>query len=177
MKGTTFRIILPQKPELLDGGIETLQQPTQNTPTQNSIAAHNKTYDLAHLSSRALLLAEDNPVNQQIFAKMLEQQGLVCDIVANGALAVERCKTSHYDLILMDCEMPIMNGFDAATAIRIWEANCDKAPVPIIALTGHSQTSVEDRYVKSGMSGYLQKPIKKNQLYQILLTWLDEPKS
>jgi two-component system, sensor histidine kinase and response regulator len=124
-------------------------------------------------SGRRILLAEDNPVNQKVGRGTLEKLGFNVDIVANGADAVEAWGTGRYDLILMDCQMPVMDGYQAAREIRKREA--DRSPIPIVALTADAMQGTEQRCREAGMDDYLTKPLNRGRLWAILGKYLALP--
>jgi signal transduction histidine kinase/ActR/RegA family two-component response regulator len=112
-----------------------------------------------------LLAAEDNPTNQQVLAAVMESLDLDVDIVANGREAVEAWKTGEYDLILMDIQMPVMDGIAAAREIRGAELATGRARTPIIALTANALTHQVAEYMAAGMDGHVAKPIEIAKLY------------
>jgi CheY-like chemotaxis protein len=121
------------------------------------------------LLNKHILLAEDNPVNQQVVLNMLELLGCRVDIAGNGYEAVKAASQSRFDLILMDCQMPQMDGFTAVRRIREQESSMDDAyRVPIVALTANVQKGVKEECMAAGMDDYLSKPFTKKQLYSIL---------
>jgi signal transduction histidine kinase/CheY-like chemotaxis protein len=119
-----------------------------------------------------VLLAEDNPINQQIAVELLAMIGVTVDVAANGQEALDRLAAGRprtYDLILMDLEMPGMDGHAATDAIR---ANPDYDKLPIVAMTAHAIAEVRERCLRAGMQDYLTKPINPNQLYGTLARWV-----
>ena len=125
----------------------------------------------ANLPARGhVLLAEDNPVNQKVGALLLKKLGFGVDVVSNGKEAVEASLLVPYDLILMDCQMPEMNGFEATQAIRKREGN-SRFP-PIIALTANALAGEKEKCLAAGMDDYLAKPIKPENLDEKLEYWL-----
>jgi CheY-like chemotaxis protein/HPt (histidine-containing phosphotransfer) domain-containing protein len=111
-----------------------------------------------------VLLAEDNHINQVVASEILRQAGLLCDVVQNGIQAVEAVKTFDYDAVLMDCQMPEMDGFDAARRIRALEVEgrltaASKRPLPIIALTANAIKGDRERCLEAGMTDHVSKPI------------------
>ena len=113
-----------------------------------------------------ILVAEDNPVNQKVIVRILERMGLRVDVVANGLEAVEAVGRLPYDLVLMDCQMPEMNGFEATAAIRANEH--DGRHLPIVALTAHAMAGEMDRCLKAGMDDYTTKPLRLAELERVL---------
>lgn len=119
-----------------------------------------------------LLLAEDNPVNQEVTVGMLEHFGCSIDVVPNGQEAVDALQRRPYDLVLMDCQMPIMDGLEATRRIRQQQADSGTPPCPIIALTAHARTSDREACLQAGMDDYLSKPFNVEQLATLLQRWL-----
>ena len=107
-------------------------------------------------------MAEDNPVNQKVIVMMLEQAGARVDIAENGRVAVERHQASAYDMILMDCQMPELDGY-AATA-RIRSLPGDASLVPIIGVTANAFAEDRERCIRGGMNGYVAKPLSRATL-------------
>ncbi|WP_136810322.1 ATP-binding protein [Desulfosediminicola flagellatus] len=134
---------------------------------QRNLPAHHT----QQLSGR-VLVAEDNEVNQIVVEGILRKLGLQATLVENGRLAVEKRETEAFDIILMDCQMPVMDGYLATRKIRKYEANSGAAPIPIIALTAHAILGEKDRCLASGMNDYLSKPFTQEQLEELLLRWL-----
>jgi len=120
-----------------------------------------------------ILLAEDNLVNQEVVVDMLEQPGLQIDICANGREAVEAYQQRHYDLVLMDCEMPVMDGFTATQKIREYELQHQRQTVPIVALTAHALDGVSKKCFVSGMSDFLSKPFSSESIRCIVEKWTE----
>lgn len=120
-----------------------------------------------------ILLAEDNPTNQEVAREMLEFEGCIVAIVDNGKQAVEEFRSHAFDLIMMDCHMPVQDGFGAAGEIRTIENDSGSArSVPIIALTADVQKGIRNRCLQAGMDAYLSKPFSGEQLRAALDTWL-----
>jgi CheY-like chemotaxis protein len=113
--------------------------------------------------SLRILLAEDNPVNQRFAVRLLEKCGHQVIVASNGREALALCRTSALDLVLMDVQMPEMDGLEAAAAIRETE-NSNGKRTPIIALTAHAMKGDMERCLLSGMDGYLSKPIQPAEL-------------
>jgi signal transduction histidine kinase/CheY-like chemotaxis protein len=123
-------------------------------------------------SNARLLLAEDNPVNQEVATGMLDMLGYRADIVADGQEALEALARGSYDLILMDCQMPRLDGYEATRAIRRQEQDGQKKHIPIIALTANVMAEDRERCLKSGMDDYLPKPLSREELDRVLAHWL-----
>ncbi|MGI0117975.1 response regulator [Zooshikella sp. RANM57] len=120
----------------------------------------------------SILVAEDNPTSAKVIRGMLAKLGFEPDIVYNGSDAVEAAKGHDYQLILMDCEMPIMDGFEATERIREWEQKHGHSIVPVIAVTAHNLSDQKQSLRQAGMNGQLMKPIELQDLKDIIQTWL-----
>jgi len=118
--------------------------------------------------SMRVLIAEDNPVNVMLMKKLLSKWNISPFIAENGERAVEFMQYGNFDIILMDLQMPVMNGFDAAIEIRKM-ADPRKANIPIIALTASALFDIKDRVYNSGMNDYVSKPFKPDELYEKIL--------
>jgi CheY-like chemotaxis protein len=117
--------------------------------------------------SLAVLLAEDGAVNQLLVRRLLEKAGHTVTVVETGALAVDAVSRTHFDAVLMDIQMPQMDGFEATTTIRAREGNGQRR-VPIIALTAHAMETDRARCLAAGMDGYISKPIRPDDLLTAL---------
>ena len=106
-----------------------------------------------------ILLAEDSELNQQLVLRMLQKMGHACDAVGDGQAALDALQRQCYDAVLMDGQMPVMDGYETTRQIREWEQADEKAPVPIIALTGSGAQEDIDECLAVGMNGHLSKPI------------------
>jgi two-component system, sensor histidine kinase and response regulator len=126
---------------------------------------------LGKLSGR-VLLAEDNPVNQEVATAMLQRLGVSLMIANNGQEALSLLSQEHFDLVLMDCQMPVMDGFEATTGIRKREAELGLPAKPIIALTANAISGDREFCLAQGMSDYLSKPFAPSQLHEVLTRWL-----
>lgn len=119
----------------------------------------------AATSGLRILLAEDNVVNQRLADKMLTRQGHSVVIVNNGMEALESFKSENFDMILMDIQMPVMDGVQATHLIRQTEGG---QKIPIIAMTAHAMTGDKEKYIACGMNGYLTKPFRKKELIELI---------
>lgn len=123
--------------------------------------------------NRRVLLTEDNPVNREVALGMLELLGCHVDLAANGQQAVEAVSTQHYDLVFMDCQMPVLDGFAATAAIRRHEASARTGRhIPIIALTANAMDGDRERCLEAGMDDYLSKPFTQENLQDALQRWM-----
>ena len=116
-----------------------------------------------------ILLAEDNPVNQMVTGKLLEKLGCRHVVANNGVECLERLKDDQFDLILMDCVMPEMDGLEATRRIRASSGHC--AEIPIIALTANAMESDRQTCLDAGMNDYADKPIDMERMKQLLADW------
>jgi CheY-like chemotaxis protein len=126
--------------------------------------------DDKHLQTLSVrvLAAEDNKVNQLVLKALLQQVGVEPVVVDNGALAVEAWEASDWDAILMDVQMPVMDGFAATAAIRGREAATGRPRTPIIALTADTMSHQVAKYLAAGMDGHVAKPIDAGRLFGAL---------
>jgi CheY-like chemotaxis protein len=117
--------------------------------------------------SLKILVAEDNPVNQKLAVWMLEKRGHKVTVTQDGLQALAALQLEAFDLVLMDIQMPEMDGFEATAAIREAERGTGKHQ-PIFAMTAHAMKGDDQRCVDAGMDGYLAKPIRGEELYALL---------
>jgi CheY-like chemotaxis protein len=113
-------------------------------------------------SGLRVLVAEDNPINQKVIARIAALAGSLVDIAENGEVAVERHQSSPYDLILMDCQMPVLDGYEATARIRALPGAASR--VPIIGVTANAFAEDRDRCLRVGMDHYLAKPLSREAL-------------
>ena len=126
----------------------------------------------ARYAGARILLAEDEPINQEVSRELLESAGLVVDLAEDGVEAVELAKGKDYNLILLDLQMPRMNGIEAALAIR---ALPGRQSVPILALTANAFTGDREKCIEAGMNDHISKPVDPDLLFETLLEWLSKP--
>ena len=133
---------------------------------QQAVDATDDAYGPEVLSAEKwrILLAEDNKTNQLVFTKFMKAFDLEITIVDDGRRAVEKFKSQRFDLILMDINMPEMDGIEATKRIRAQERLSRRNPTPILALTANSMVHQVAEYLDVGMDGHLSKPLKKNNL-------------
>lgn len=145
--------------------------------TDRPIAKSNDTLSIKPITGEVLLV-EDNAVNQIVAKAILEKFGLTPDIAVDGQEAIHQLEKQPYDLILMDCQMPVLDGFEATQKIReIEKENNLSQHVPIVALTANAHSKDKDRCFDVGMDDYLSKPIVKEDLYRILEKYLQRANS
>ena len=122
-----------------------------------------------HYHGTRVLLAEDDVFNQEIALELLGEIGLVVDIVENGQQAVEKVKTTDYALVMMDVQMPVMDGLEATRQIRKLPG---KSALPILAMTANAFEEDRRLCMEAGMSDYFSKPVEPEKLYSVLLYWM-----
>lgn len=125
------------------------------------------------LHGKHVLVVEDNPVNQMVIKGKLKKQGADVVVADNGQIAVDLIQQQLIDVVLMDCQMPVMDGFEATRCIRQLGGNY--ARVPIIAVTANAMTKDRQRCLDAGMNDYLSKPVDSNQLLDAIRKWVEPP--
>jgi CheY-like chemotaxis protein len=155
-KGTTFHFILPFKKYI----------ETQNLMVKNNFDK-DRISPIHTSKSIHILLAEDNMINAMLATHVLNKNGFTLVHVVNGELAVAALQQEHFDLVLMDIQMPVMNGINASRAIR--QLPGDLSMVPIIAMTAHSLTGEMQHCYAAGMNGYVVKPFKPDDLVNTII--------
>jgi signal transduction histidine kinase/CheY-like chemotaxis protein/HPt (histidine-containing phosphotransfer) domain-containing protein len=161
--GIKFILNLPVKQSIFLDKLSELMYDRHNTRGQRQIAAIQKQIEDKELH---LLLAEDNPINQKVAKKIFETIGFAVDLANNGAEAVEKVKSTTYDLIFMDIQMPVLNGLDATKEIRALGHN-----LPIIAMTANAMTGDREICLEQGMNDYITKPITYNSITDMIKKW------
>lgn len=128
------------------------------------------------VSAAAILVAEDNVVNQQLLRAYLQRLGFRATVVADGIEALEACARQHFDIVLMDCHMPNLDGFDATREIRRRAEGGGTLPtVPIVAVTASAMAEDRERCLHAGMNDILTKPFTKDGLSRIMARWIADP--
>jgi signal transduction histidine kinase/DNA-binding response OmpR family regulator len=158
-----------------------LVKPVTQSALYNAVAgaAHERersaarTPQTAPVEPRAerVLIVEDNAVNQRLATRQLQRLGFAADVVGNGAEAVEANETARYDLILMDVQMPVMDGFEATAAIRRHELRT-RTHVPIVAMTANARGEDRDNCLAAGMDDYVSKPVTLGDLRRVTERWV-----
>jgi signal transduction histidine kinase/CheY-like chemotaxis protein/HPt (histidine-containing phosphotransfer) domain-containing protein len=120
-----------------------------------------------------VLLVEDHPVNQKVAQKLLARLGLTVDLAENGEAALERIRDHRFDLVLMDCQMPVLDGYSATRRLREMEREQLKPRLPVVAMTAHAMAGDRERCLQAGMDDYLSKPLDRGQLAQTVAHWLN----
>ncbi|MCD9496380.1 transporter substrate-binding domain-containing protein [Photobacterium carnosum] len=146
-------------------------QPYNNDYQYQHSLPSPQTREQAIANHRYILVAEDHPINQQILKQQLEQLNYAVDIVDNGKQALSALANTHYNILLTDCHMPEMDGYELTKTIREQERQTGAAILPIIAITANALTNT-DRFKVMGFNDYLIKPLKQQQLKTVLTQWL-----
>ncbi len=128
----------------------------------------DKNHALKNLNA-TVLLAEDNLINQDVALNMMENFGCKVEVVSNGRSVIEAAQKKQFDLILMDCQMPVMDGYTATRRLRT--SGGINVNTPVIALTANVMEGDREKCMESGMNGYLGKPVKQEELYNAVLHW------
>ena len=167
--GIVNMMVKPLSPSML---FDTTMEAMGRTDAENRIsrpAVPDSLDQLIPVRGARILLAEDNEINQQIACELLQDAGFVVEVAENGLIALEMMKRSAYDLVLMDMQMPVMDGLSATAALRCMpKFNA----LPIVAMTANAR--IEDRLacIASGMNDFLSKPIDPDVMWPVLLKWI-----
>ncbi|MDO6565210.1 response regulator [Amphritea sp. 1_MG-2023] len=159
--GTTFWFTLTLK--------KTEEAPVADLPDIKPLAVQG-------VMTGRILLVEDHPVNQEYARQALKGLGVTVDLAGNGVEALKMLHDADYQLVLMDCQMPEMDGYEATRKIRQREAAEGLAHIPVIALTANAMADDRQRCLQAGMDDYLAKPFNRRQIYQMLKRWLPQPR-
>jgi len=138
--------------------------------TSRLIRRQTETEALKAIRGARILLVEDNEINQQVAREILEGAGLIVTIANNGQEAVDAVQKNNYDAVLMDVQMPVMDGYAASREIRNLKSEIRN--IPIIAMTAHAMAGDEEKSLTAGMNGHVTKPIDPDQLFAALLKWV-----
>ncbi|MBF0226554.1 MAG: response regulator [Desulfobacterales bacterium] len=178
LAGVNSFLVKPIKSSILHDTLMEIFQ-YQEYPDEFKIANENiQNETIRNFKDKKILLVEDNYINQQVAKEILECEGFLVDISNNGIEAVEMVKKFRYDAVLMDIQMPEMDGYEATQAIR--SLNEQNKTLPIIAMTAHAMEEDKQKCFAFGMNDYITKPIEISQLFNVLASWVncnkeDEP--
>ncbi|HEX4035560.1 MAG TPA: ATP-binding protein [Solirubrobacteraceae bacterium] len=156
-KGSTFSVEVP---------LETVAVPDRAEARAASAGLSESLWERTPL----VLVVEDSPVNQVVAVRTLERCGCATDVAADGQQALEALATRFYDAVLMDCQMPVMDGYDATAELRRREAGGRRTPV--IAMTAHAMKGDQERCMEAGMDDYVPKPMRRELLVEVLKRWI-----
>ncbi|HMO61501.1 MAG TPA: PAS domain S-box protein [Ferruginibacter sp.] len=154
--GTTFHFILTYQP--CEDSLDLVEVKSESGATILSVNSKKAVH---------ILLAEDNMINAMLAMQVLANGGFTVEHVVNGALAVEAVQQKTYDVVLMDIQMPVMNGIEATKTIR--QLSSPVSTIPIVAMTAHSMYGEMQNCYSAGMSGYISKPFKPENLYKVIV--------
>ncbi len=167
--GITQSLLKPVRQGQLFAAIVSALQPNQ--PSSSEINQDKDRYP--DYSGKRVLVAEDNLVNQKVVLGLLSKFQLTTDLAENGQEALELLAQQPYDLVLMDCQMPVMDGYEATRSLRGREILMDKAlRTPVVGLTAHAMAGAREICLTAGMDDYLSKPINRTALKEMLIRWL-----
>jgi PAS domain S-box-containing protein len=158
--GSTFWIEIPLSPEV-----------EADDPVSGPALTHDTTFS-PWQAAPLILVAEDSPVNQIVAARTLERCGCRADVAGDGLEAIEMLAQRPYDAVLMDCQMPGMDGYEATRAIRASEPAGQR--IPVIAMTAHAMAGDRERCLAAGMDDYITKPMHREQLIEALRRWIPD---
>ncbi|AMC33292.1 response regulator [Janthinobacterium sp. B9-8] len=130
---------------------------------------HHFTPQLKHIQGARVLLVEDNHINQEVAREFLQSVGLLVDIAENGQLAIEQLQANHYNIVLMDMQMPVMDGLTASREIRKLKGF---QLLPIVAMTANAMQGDRERCLAAGMNDHITKPIEPEALWKMLIKWI-----
>ena len=143
----------------------------QREPSDGDIASRQIEQDQPILHG-VVLLVEDNPINAMVARRILERMGVCVVTAGNGHEALEKARQRDFDCILMDVQMPIMDGLAATRLLRQWEREQGRAPMPVVALTANAMNEERERCLAAGMNSHLAKPFRRQQLARVLSPYL-----
>ena len=163
-------LLKPVSPSIVfDAAIRALGGEATRPARQPILARHAGTGDLGRLQGAQVLLVEDNELNQQVALELLGAAGVQVVVASNGEQAVRCVEETAYDLVLMDLQMPVMDGFEATRQIR---AQPDFRQLPILAMTANALAGDRERSLAAGMNDHITKPIDPDELFEVLVRWL-----
>lgn len=174
--GFSAYLTKPIKPtQLHDGLVDVLSGRRLSSRSEPVLVTRFTIRESRHKKGR-ILLAEDNAINRMVAQNILEKMGFRVDAVANGREAVQAMERFPYNLVFMDIQMPVMDGFETTRIIRSGRTKIADPSIPIIAMTAHALQGDRDRCLAAGMDDYIAKPIAPEDLENVLTRWLDRIK-
>ncbi len=162
-------LIKPMTPSLLLDTILDVCGKTTTKAYDSRLAGMDKTTVMRRVGGARVLLAEDNPINQRVAREMLENVGIGVTVANNGQEAIHLLLNKPFELVFMDVQMPVLDGYQASRQLRSMEKF---SVLPIVAMTAHALTGDRENCLAAGMSDYISKPIDMQQLYRVLTTWI-----
>ncbi|HCE66718.1 MAG: hypothetical protein A2X82_15895 [Geobacteraceae bacterium GWC2_55_20] len=164
--GSTFRFTVELKKQSCAG--KQLSNGAEKNTTKSIVSG-------AMVDKGRILLAEDHATNRRVIKMMIASLGYRVDAVTNGSLAVSALESAEYDLVLMDCQMPEMNGYQATAMIRDPQSSVRNHSIPVIALTANALEEIRRQCLAAGMNDFITKPVLVRQLEEVLGKWLANP--
>ncbi|WP_020564601.1 response regulator [Methylosarcina fibrata] len=156
--------------QLFDAIARVLQAPVTTAEAPGKVAE-----ELPDYNDKRILVVEDNKVNQKVLLNMLGKFRCRPDLAENGLEALGKMAQKAYDLVFMDCQMPVMDGYEAVRRLRGQELTRSSARIPVIALTAHVSAGEREKCLAAGMDDFMSKPIGRPELTDVLARWLSEP--
>ena len=168
--GSEFMVRLPAMPADADVARSTVVRPLRRLPSDvvPAPAAAAVPATAAIQDELRVLVAEDNPVNQRIAQQLLRKRKLAVTLADDGRQAVDAFEAGRFDLVLMDVQMPEMDGFEAVAAIRALEHSQGRPHTPIVAVTAHAMVGDREKCLEAGMDAYLSKPLRRQLLFELV---------
>ncbi len=160
---TSTRVSLLEEAKKFGISEESAAAPAAVAPAEEEVPTHLAGH---------VLLVEDNPVNRQVAQRLIGVLGLSMELAENGKEALEKIRNTKFDLVLMDCQMPIMDGYTATRSRRMMEADRNLAHLPIVAMTANAMVGDREKCLAAGMDDYMSKPLNRALLAQTLKKWL-----
>jgi two-component system sensor histidine kinase/response regulator len=165
-------LVKPVSPSLLfDAAIRALGGEALHAEADGLLSTRGTSANLDRLKGGRVLVVEDNELNQQVARELLGAAGLLVDVVENGQHGVSQVQTTTYDLVLMDLQMPVMDGLEATRRIRALPGFSE---LPILAMTANAMAGDRERSLAAGMNDHVTKPIDPDELFDVLLRWLPD---
>ncbi len=150
-----------------------LEYGAESAPATDALLAFNHKAVLQAIQGKHILLVENNLFNQQVARELLESVGVVVVVANNGAEALDLLRQGHFDIVLMDLQMPVMDGLEATARIR---ANAELVGLPVIAMTANALKGERERCQEVGMNDLIAKPVRPQMLYSVIARWLSNRK-
>lgn len=167
IRSTTFLTKPVLQVHLFDAILEAVGH-RKNTTEHSKRSTGRELREINAIAGKKILVVEDNPINRQVLSEILERFGMVVEAAENGLEAVELVKENLYDLVLMDIQMPELDGLEATRILR----NYGFSDLPIVAITAHAMTNDHEKSVEAGMNDHLSKPVDPKELATVLLQWI-----
>ncbi|MEM9379299.1 MAG: ATP-binding protein [Planctomycetota bacterium] len=162
--GTRFRVFLPLE--------RTSDAPAASTSARRT---GERTLEVRRRSgvSPRILVVEDNPVNQVVARKLVEKLGCEVTLASNGQEGLDSAQESEFDLVLMDCRMPVLDGYEATRRLRCREVELGREPVPVVAMTANAMDGDREECIGAGMDDYVTKPVDRRHLAEVIDRWIE----